>query len=107
VWVKLINLSELRRRRDGADLLAEMRKDGLIFYSTNRGAQIIAVTTDDPWLARKWDMSPLAEQEDLKLAPCDPFPKESFLDGLGHLGALNLMFLVVLGVLAAAWLLRQ
>jgi hypothetical protein len=107
VWVKLIDLSELRRRRDGTDVLAEMKKDGLTFHRTNRGTQVIAVTTDDPWLARKWDMSPLADQEGLELAECDIFPKETFLDRFGRIGALNLIILIVVAVLVAQWLLRR
>jgi hypothetical protein len=102
MWVKLIFSSDL-----SADLLAELKRDGLTFHSTNLGANFVAVTTDDPWLARKWDMSALADQEGLKLTKSEIRPKKSFLDGLANIGALNLIFIVVMAVLVAAWLLRQ
>jgi|SRR5580700_7111551 hypothetical protein len=103
MWVKLILSADL-----SADLLAELKRDGLTFHSTNLGAHLIAVTTDDPWLARKWDMSALADQEGLKLKKFDmPSKETTFLDRLGNLGALNLMFVLVIAVLAVAWLLRQ
>jgi len=101
MWVKLIDASQL-----SAELLAEMKKDGLTFRGTNQGAHIIAVTTDNPWLARKWDMSALAEQEGLKLTACEICPKESFLGRFAKIGALNLIFLLILAVLVAAWLIR-
>jgi len=68
---------------------------------------MIAVTTDDPGLARKWEMSALADQEGLKLTKSEILPKESFLDRLANVGALNLIFLVIMAVLVVAWLLRQ
>jgi hypothetical protein len=103
MWVKLIVSSDL-----SADLLAELKRDGLTFHSTNLGAHLIAVTTDDPWLARKWDMSALADQEGLKLKKFAVLSKETtFLDRLGSLGGLNLIFVIVMAVLAVAWLLRQ
>jgi len=102
MWVKLIFSSDL-----SADLLAELKRDGLTFHSTNLGANFVAVTTDDPWLARKWDMSALADQEGLKLTKSKILPKESFLDRLANIGALNLIFIVVIAVLVVAWLLRQ
>jgi hypothetical protein len=102
MWFKLIVSSDL-----SADLLAQLKRDGLTFHSTNLGPHLIAVTTDDPWLARKWEMSALAEQEGLKLTRCEILPKESFLDRVAKMGALNLMFVVIMAVLVAAWLLRQ
>jgi hypothetical protein len=102
MWVKLIVSSDL-----SADLLAELKRDGLTFHSTNLGPHMIAVTTDDPWLARKWEMSALADQEGLKLTKSEILAEESFLDSLANIGALNLMLVVVMAVLAAAWLLRH
>jgi len=103
MWVKLIVSSDL-----SAELFAQLKRDGLTFHRTNLGAQIIALTTDDPGLARKWDMSALADQEGLKLRKFDlPSKETTFLDRLGNLGALNLMFVIVMAVLAVAWLLRQ
>jgi hypothetical protein len=107
VWVRLIDLSELRPQRDGADVLAAMKKDGLAFHATNQGPHLIAVTTKNAWMARRWDMSALTDQEGLELGRCDLFPKETFLDRLGHLGGVNLMLVVVLAAFAFAWLLRQ
>jgi len=68
---------------------------------------MIAVTTDDPGLARKWDMSAFADQEGLKLTKSETLPKESSLDRLAKIGALNLIFLIVMAVLVVAWLLRH
>jgi hypothetical protein len=102
MWVKLIVSSDL-----SADLLAELKRDGLTFHRTNLGPHMIAVTTDDPWLARKWDMSALADQEGLKLTKSEILLKESFLDRLANVGALNLIFIVITAVLVVAWLLRQ
>ncbi|HEV8071731.1 MAG TPA: hypothetical protein VGP76_28705 [Planctomycetaceae bacterium] len=102
MWVKLIVSSDL-----SADLLAELKRDGLTFHKTNLGPHMIAVTTDDPGLARKWDMSALADQEGLKLIKSEILPKESFLDRLANIGALNLIFIIVMAVLVVAWLLRQ
>jgi hypothetical protein len=103
MWVKLILSTDL-----SADLLAELKRDGLTFHRTNLGANLIAVTTDDPWLARKWDMSALADQEGLKLKKfAVPSKETSFLDRLGSLRGLNLIFVIVMAVLVVAWLLRQ
>jgi hypothetical protein len=97
MWVKLLD----RSRRGSADLLLQMKKDGLTFHSTNQGAQFVAVTTDNEWLAKKWDMTALAEHEGLRLTPCDIFSQKSFLDRLTNLSALNLIFVLVIAVLIA------
>jgi hypothetical protein len=103
MWVKLFVSSDL-----SAELLAQLKRDGLTFHRTNLGAHLIAVTTDDPGLARKWDMSALADQEGFKLRKFDlPLKETTFLDRLGSLGGLNLIFVIVMAVVAVAWLLRQ
>ncbi len=48
-------------------------------------------------------MSPLAEQEQLRLARCDDlFPPGTLLDGLGKIGAVNFFILFVAAVVAFA-----
>ncbi len=107
MWVKLIDLSELKRRRVSEDVLARMRQDGLTFHRTNWGSHLIAATTADPWPARKWEMTDLSEHAGLTLTRCELFPQETVLDRLGKIGGLNFIYLFVAAVLAFAWYLYR
>jgi hypothetical protein len=89
MWIKRIDSSEVT-----ADMLADMRSDGLIFHETHPGEHIIIVTTESCWLANKWDMS---QQEGLAL------PKQTFLDQLAGIGAWTFVVLFVVAVLAFQW----
>jgi hypothetical protein len=91
MWVKRIDSSELT-----PDLVAAMKRDGLTVQDTDPSTHVITVTTENAWMANKWEMS---EQKDREL------PQETFLDRLAKIGALNFIFLFVLGVLGVAWFL--
>jgi len=90
MWIKRFESSELT-----ADLIAAMKNDGLTVYA-GPGAHRVTVTTDKDWMANKWGMSK-------RIIPVGR--KDTFLDRLAKIGALNFMVVFILAVLAVAWLL--
>jgi hypothetical protein len=89
MWVKRFESSELT-----ADVIAAMKNDGLT-VADGPGADRVTVTTDEDWMANKWGMSK-------RIIPDSR--KDTVLDRLAKIGALNFMVLFILAVLAVAWL---
>jgi hypothetical protein len=91
MWARVIDSSELT-----ADLLAAMKKDGLTIQDGHPSAHLTTVTTDNLWMANKWEMSEQAGHQP---------PPETLLDQLAKMGALTFILLFVLSVLGVAWVL--
>jgi len=90
MWIKRFESSELT-----ADVIAAMKSDGLT-VADGPGADRVTVTTDKDWMANKWGMSK-------RITPSGG--KDTFLDRLAKIGALNFMVLIIVAVLAVAWFL--
>jgi hypothetical protein len=91
MWFKRFDSSELT-----ADVVAALKRDGLTVHDSAPGDDLVTVTTDSDWLANKWEMSEQTSPD------C---PKDTYLDRLAKIGALNFIVLFVLAVLGVAWLL--
>ncbi len=91
MWARVIDASELT-----ADILAAMKKDGLTIREGVPSPHLVTVTSDNLWMANKWEMSEQAGH---------PRPQETLLDQLAKMGALTFILVVLLGVLGVAWFL--